>query len=200
VDSFELLVGQWLSVGFCSGLERWSTLRRRPQSMRRISTASAQRGPPVRRSSKSQSVASWSWYSSSQVDLMLMSRKRANSFELVEPQPSTILKAIDSAALVICDLSEPRSLRGNVRIARRTPSTSPCALCHTNNRRKSCIQTFSPRFGQERRQFSAPLLKSKLFPPLTTTNNCLTNQLTTHNLHPLSPTSNSPARGSTWMQ
>jgi hypothetical protein len=68
--------------------------------MRRISTASADRGAQIRNGNRPESVASWSWYSNSEVDLMLMSRKRANSFELVEPHPSTMLKAIDSAALV----------------------------------------------------------------------------------------------------
>jgi hypothetical protein len=164
--------------------------------MRRISTVSAESGPPTWRGSRSQSVASWSWYSSSQVDLMLISRKRANSFELVEPHPSTMLKAIDSAALVIWDLSEPRSLRGNFRIPRRTPSTSPCALCHTNNRRKSCIRTFSPRFGRKRRPFPAPLHESLRSSPLTTTDNCPTNQLTTQNLHPLRRTPNHIRRDS----
>jgi hypothetical protein len=107
-----------------------------------------------------------------------------------------MLKAIDSAALVIWDLSEPRSLRGNFRIPRRTPSTSSCALAQTKSRRKSCTRLFSTQSGDARRQFSAPAPKSFRPSPLTTTDNCPTNQLTTQNLHPLSPTSNFPPRDS----
>lgn len=190
------LVGQWFSVRFCCGLGAWSTLRRRPQSMRRISTVSAERGPHTRLGSRPASVASWSWYSSSVVDLMLISRKRANSFELVEPHPSTMLKAIDSAALVIWDLSEPRSLRGNFRIPLRTPSTSPCALSQTSSRRKSCIPPFSPACGLTHRRFLVTAPKSLPRRLLTTTDNCRTNQLTTQNLHPLRPTSNYTNRDS----
>ena len=195
-----MLVGQWLSVGCRSGLERWRTLRRRPQSMRRISTVSAESGLQMERGSRPASIVSCSWYSSSQVDLMLISRKRANSFELADPHPSTMLKAIDSAALVICDLREPRSLRGNLRTARLTPSTSSCALCHTNSRRKSCIRSFCAPRGQARRLFSATLPKPFRHPPLGTTNNCPTNQLTTQNLHPPCQTPNSALRYSGRMQ
>src|SRR5688572_13370808 len=132
---------------------------------------------------------------------MLISRKRANSFELIEPHPSTMLKAIDSAALVIWDLSDPLSLRGNFRTPRRTPSTSPCALSHTSSRRKSCIPSFSPQPDEERGPSPATLLKSlPIHFPLTTTDNCRTNQLTTQNLHPLSPTSNSLSRDSAGMR
>jgi hypothetical protein len=184
------LVGQWFSVGFRCGVGAWSTLRRRPQSMRRISTVSAERRPHSRLGSRPASVANWSWYSSSVVDLMLISRKRANSFELVEPHPSTMLRAIDSAALVICDLSEPRSLRGNFRIPLRTPRTSPWALSQTCSRRKSCMSPFSPAVGPARRRFSANPRESLRRPPLITTNNCPTNELTTQNLNPLSQTSN----------
>lgn len=155
--------------------------------MRRISTVSAESGRSLRRGMRPQSAASWSWYSNSEVDLILMSRNRANSFELAAPHPSTMLKAIDSAALTICDLRDPRSLRGNPRIVRRTPRTSSWALCHTSNRRKSCIGTFCELPGQTRRPFSAPLPKSLPSPLLTTTDNCSTDQLITQNLHPLRP-------------
>jgi hypothetical protein len=166
---------------------------------------SAQRGRPIRRGSRSQSVESWSWYSSSQVDLMLMSRKRANSFELLEPHPSTMLKATDSEALIIWALSDPRSLRGNVLIARRTLSTSSCALCHTNNRRKSCMPISSRHPTHTRHPFAAAPPKSfrpdlcgttQIRPPhpLGTTDDCPTNQLTTQNLNPLRQTGYSPRR------
>ena len=194
------LVDQWFSVRFCCGLGAWSTLRRRPQSMRRISTVSAERGPHTRLGSRPASVASWSWYSSSVVDLMLISRKRANSFELVEPHPSTMLKAIDSAALVICDLSEPRSLRGNFRIPLRTPRTSPCALSQTCSRRKSCMSPFSPAVGPARRRFSANPRESLRRHPLTTTDNCNTDKLPTQNLHPPRPTSNCAPRDAARMR
>ena len=164
--------------------------------MRRISTVSAERGLQTRRGSRPQSAASWSWYSNSEVDLMLMSRKRANSFELVAPHPSTMLKAIDSAALVICDLSEPRSLRGNLRIPRRTPSTSPWALSQTSSRRKSCMLPFSPSPREARRPFSATPPKSLPRNPLSTTAYCHTDQLRTQNLHPLRPTSDHTQRDS----
>ena len=161
--------------------------------MRRISTVSAERGPHTRLGSRPASVASWSWYSSSVVDLMLISRKRANSFELVEPHPSTMLKAIDSAALVICDFSEPRSLRGNCRVLRRTPSTRPCALSQTSSRRKSCMPLFSTAAQPTPRQFSAARRESLLRTQLKTTDNCPTSTLITQNLDPLSPISNSPS-------
>ena len=182
-------VGQWLSVGFGAGA--WSTLRRKPQSMRRISTASAERGAQTRGESRSASVVSWSWYSNSEADLMLMSRNRANSFELLAPHPSTMLKAIDSAALVIWDLSEPRSLRGNRRIARRTPSTSPCALCHTKSRRKSCTAGFCTDLHQSQRRFLTIAFKSFPDPPLKTIDNWRTDKLTTQNLHPFRPKTDS---------
>jgi|SRR5687767_10617715 len=121
---------------------------------------------------------------------MLISRKRANSFELVEPHPSTMLKAIDSAAFVIWDLSDPRSLRGNFLIPRRTPSANPWALSHTNNRLKSCIKPFSHHYNPNRHRFSSAVNKSVSPPPLITTENCDTDALPTHNLHPLSLTSN----------
>jgi hypothetical protein len=181
-------------------LQASSTFRRKAHSMRRISTVSAQSWRPACRGNRSQSVASWIWYSSSQVDLMLMSRKRANSFELVEPHPSTMLKATDSAALTIWDLSDPRSLRGNPLIARRTLSTSSCALCHTSSRRKSCTPAVSTQPRERCRPFPAPLPQSLPSPLLTTTNNCLTNQLTTQNLDPLRPTSNSSPRDSAGMR
>ena len=168
--------------------------------MRRISTVSAESGLQTRRDNRPQSVASWSWYSSSQVDLMLISKKRANSFELVEPHPSTMLNAIDSAALTIWDLRDPRSLLGNLRIPRRTPSTSSCALPQTSNRRKSCTPAFSTQPRTGRRPFPAPLPKSLPLPSLATTNNCPTNQLTTHNLHPLRRTPNHTRRDSAGLQ
>ena len=189
-------MAQWLSVGCCWRVGAWSTLRRRPQSMRRISTVSAESGLQTRRDNKPLSVASWSWYSSSQVDLMLMSRKRANSFELAEPHPSTMLNATDSAALAIWAFSDPRSPRENPRIARRTFNTSSCDLCHTSNRRKSCTRALSPRPHQSRRPFFATPPKSLPHPLLTTTDNCPTNQLTTQYLDSLSATSNHTKRDS----
>jgi hypothetical protein len=132
-----VVFSQWFSgSGFGWGIGAWSTLRRRPQSMR--------------------------------------------------------LKAIDSAAFVICDLSEPRSLRGNFRIPRRTPSTSPCARSQTSNRRKLCIPPFSPDGAPPPRRFLAAAHNSLPRPPLTTTEDCYTDELLTQNLDPLSPTSNSP--------
>jgi len=171
------------------------TFLRRPHSMRRVSTVSADKGLTIRTGKRSESVVSWSWYSSSQADLMLMSRKRPNSLLLAEPQPSTMLKAIDSAALTIWNLSDPRSLRGNARTARLTLSTSSCARCHTSNFRKSCILAFSANSGEIRRPF--PATRDKSFPraKLTTTDELTTHQLTTQNLHPLRPSSNYPARG-----
>ena len=184
---------QWFSVGGrFRGVVGLRTLRRRPQSMRRISMVSADRELHTWRGSKSQSVASWSWYSSSQVDLMLISRKRANSFGVAEPQPSTMLNTIDSAALSIWDLSDPRSVRGKPRTARRTFNTCACALCHTNSRRKSCIPTFWLVTGQTRRPFPGAPHQFFCARPLTTTDYSRTNQLSTQNLDPLSRTSNSP--------
>jgi hypothetical protein len=189
----ELVVVEWFSVGPGRRAPA-TTFFRRPQSIRRTSTVSADMGLPIGRESRLESVASWSWYSSSHADLMLISRKRANSFELVEPQPSTILKAIDSAALTIWNLSDPRSLRGNARTARLTLSTSSCARCHTSNRRKSCISAFSGDLRQIRRPFPATARKSFPRRLLTTTDELATHQLTTQNLHPLRPTSNGPLR------
>lgn len=167
------------------------TLRRRPQSMRRTSTVWAVSDFPMSRGRDPQSAASWSWYSSSEVDLMLMSRKRAKSLELFDPHPSTILNATDSAALTIWNLSDPRSLRGNLRIARRTPSTSSWDFCHTRSRRKSCMLTTSFTYGPGRRPFPACLHESAL-----TENHrrLITHQLTTQDLHPPSRTPNSPQR------
>lgn len=184
---------QWLSVGaHFDGIVGLRTLRRRPQSIRRISMVSADKGLHTWRASKSQSVASWSWYSSSQVDLMLISRNRANSFDVAEPQPSTMLNTMDSAALSIWDLSDPRSFRGNPRTARRTFNTCAWALCHTNSRLKSCILRFCPPLRRTGRQI--PAAAYQFFParPLATTDYCRTNQLSTQNLDPLSRTSNSP--------
>jgi hypothetical protein len=203
------LVGQWFSVdsvdsvgsvGFRCGLGARSTLRRRPQSMRRISTVSVERGSHTRLGSRPASVANWSWYSSSVVDLMLISRKRADSFELVEPHPSTMLKAIDSAALVIWDLSEPRSLRGNFRIPLRTPRTSPCALSQTSSRRKSCMREFSPAVRPVRRRFSPHPRESLRRHPLTTTDELTNSTLPTQDLHPLRQISNSAPHDSARMQ
>lgn len=197
----ELVSGcQWLSVGVWSGLGAWRTLRRRPQSIRRISTVSADRGRDTRRWSKPQSAASWSWYSNSEADLMLISRKRANSFELLDPHPSTMLKAIDSAAVVIWDLSDPRSLRGNFRTPRLTPSTSSCARLQTNSRRKSCMQPFSHQPSKPPHRFPSHQHNSSPSTPLTTTDNSPTDQLQTQNLHPLSQSPNSPPRISARMQ
>jgi len=154
----------------------------------------------MRRGSRPESPASWSWYSNSEVDLMLMSRKRANSFELAAPHPSTMLKAIDSAAVVIWDLSDPRSLRGNLRIPRRTASTSPCALSHTNRRLKSCISAFSTYSLQKRRPFPATVREPFRDRSLITTDNCPTDQPTTQNLHSLRRTPNHTRRYSARMQ
>ena len=151
---------------------------------------SADRGLQTWSDSRLQSVASWSWYSSSQVDLMLISRKRANSFELAEPHPSTILNAMDSAAFTIWVFRDPRSLRGNFRTARRTFNTCSCALCHTSSRRKSCILTFSPPTRPTHHPFPATPRQSFRARLLTTTDNCPTDQLSTQNLDPLCPTSN----------
>ncbi len=196
---FELLDVEWFSVG-AGRRAPATTFLRRPQSMRRTSTVSVDSGLTIRADNRPESVVSWSWYSSSQEDLMLMSRKRANSFELVEPQPSTMLKAIDSAALIIWNLSDPRSLRGKPRTARLTPSTSSCALCHTNNRRKSCILAFSSDTCQIHRPFPATPCKSLRRPPLKTTDQLTTHQLKTQNLHPLRPSSNYERRAAGGMQ
>ena len=193
MDGFKLSVGGWLSVvGFRWGT--FSTLRRRAQSMRRISIASAASGRPTVRANRSHSIASCSWYSISPVDLMLISRKRANSLELVEPQPSTMLHATDSAALTICDLSDPFSRRGKPFTARRTPSTSSWALCQTNNRRKSCMPLLLSNPRNVGRQICANLADS--FLPLKTTDNWPTDQLTTPNLDTLSRTLDSPSLNS----
>ena len=147
-----------LSVSGLGGGSR--TLRRRPQSMRRISIASAPSGRQLAADRRSASVASWSWYSSSPVDLMLISRKRANSFEVAAPHPSTMLKAIDSAADIICVLREPLSPRGNDRAARRTPNTNWCALLHTLSFLKSCTLGCSPLLRSKRPQSPANLSES----------------------------------------
>ena len=164
--------------------------------MRRISTVSAESRLHSRRDNTPQSVASCSWDSNSRVDLMLISRKRANSLGLRDPHPSTMLKAIDSPAFTIWDLSDPRSLRGKLRIPRRTLSASSCALLQTNNRRKSCMPTFSARPGETRRPFAAALSSSFPAPQLIATYNCLTDQLTTQDLDPLPQTSNVARRDS----
>ena len=144
------------SLSGCQSPWRGSrTLRRRPHSIRRISTVSVVSGFHAGFGIALQSTASWSWYSSSDADLMLMSRKRANSFALLDPQPSTMLDAIDSAALTIWNLSDPRSLLGNLRITLRTPSTSSWARCHTSKRRKSCTGANSPLPTRSRRQIPA---------------------------------------------
>lgn len=195
MDSVELLVGQWLPVR-AARLADARTFVRKPQSIRRISIVSAESGLQTRRDNRPQSVESWSWYSSSQEDLMLISRKRANSLELLAPHPSTMLKATDSAELDIWAFNDPPAPRGNPRIARRTSSTSACALCHTNSRRKFCTREFSPKHSQMHRPFSAPLRKSLPSPSLKTTDNCFTNQLTTLYLDPLSPTPNFTRRNS----
>jgi hypothetical protein len=187
-----------------SGLGRGSrTLRRSPQSIRRISIASAASGRELDPERRSESVASWSWYSSSQLDLMLISRKRANSFELEAPHPSTILNGIDSADDIIWILSEPLSPRGNERATRRTPNTNACALLHTLSFLKSCTQERSNCRGNPRRQSPAALSKSFLrrFPStralaLSTT----TDPLTTQDLDPLSRTANSPNTIPAWIQ
>jgi hypothetical protein len=118
----------------------------------------------------------------------------------VEPHPSTMLKAIDSAALVIWDLSEPRSLRGNLRIPLRTPRTSPCALSQTSSRRKSCMSAFSPAVRPARRRFSANPGESLRNSRLTTTDKLANSKLPTQNLHPLRQISNSAQRDSARMQ
>src|SRR5688500_3388186 len=122
---------------------------------------------------------------------MLTSRKRANSFELLAPQPSTTLNAIDSAELTICDFSDPRSLRGNLLTARRMPSTRSCDLRQTSKLRKFCMTadyrpvvfSHSPYF-RKNAQISAAT-EEPLF-------NYSTVQLITQNLHQLSLLPNSP--------
>ena len=195
----ELLDLEWFSVGAVRRAPAM-TFFLRPQSMRRTSTVSVDSGLTIRADNRPESVVSCSWYSSSQEDLTLISRKRPNSFALAEPHPSTMLKAIDSAALTIWNLSDPRSLRGNPRTARLTPSTSSCALCHTKSRRKSCIPTFSTRTRHKRRPFPATPRKSLPPLPLATTDQLTTHQLTTQNLHPLRPPSNYERRASGGMQ
>jgi hypothetical protein len=93
-----------------------------------------------------------------------------------------MLNATESAAFAICAFSDARSRRENPRIARRTFNTSSCALCHTKSRRKSCTLAFSNEPRQVRRPFSARLPESSPPSPLTTTNNCPTNQLKTQDL------------------
>lgn len=188
---------QWLSVGHFCGLVGLRTFRRRPQSMRRISTVSAERGLQAWTVSRSQSLASCSWYSSSQADLMLISRKRANSLGVAEPHPSTMLNAMDSAAPSVWDFSDPRSFRGNLRMARRTFNTCSCALCHTKSRRKSCILAFCSQTREPHRQFPAVPPEFLRHRQLATTEYSRTHQLRTQNLHPLRPTSDSPMRDST---
>lgn len=127
--------------------------------MRRTPTVSAVSDFHFGRVRNPQSVANSIWYSSSEEDFILISRKRANSFGLRDPHPSTILNAIDSAALTIWNLSDPRSLRGNLRIARRTLSTSSWDLFHTRSRRKSCTMTVSVPHHAVRSHLSACLLE-----------------------------------------
>ena len=161
-------------------------MRRSPHSMRRISTVSAVSGSHTGFGTAPQSTASWSWYSSSHADLMLISRKRAKSFAVLVPQPSTMLNAMDSAALTIWNLRDPRSLRGNLRTPRRTANTSSWALCHTSKRRKSCTPSNSsiPRLAH--RPFPAQIVESAH--PLKTTDNSRLNNWQTRYLHPISPT------------
>lgn len=166
------------------------TLRRKTHNIRRICTASSDRVRVALAARSSASVASCSWYSSSQVDLMLISRKRANSLDPDAPHPSTMLNAIDSADEIIWVLREPRSPRGNDRAARRTPKAKSCALAHTVSRRKSCTPTFSKLHPCGRPQSSAELTQSFLRPStqglaLST----ITDSLTTQHLDPLRPTS-----------
>jgi hypothetical protein len=171
------------------------TLRRNPQSMRRISIASAASGLQLDPESRSESVASWNWYSSSQVDLMLISKKRANSFEPDAPHPSTMLKAIDSAADIIWVLREPVSPRGNDRAIRRTLNTSSCALRHTLSFLKSCTPERSDFLDNPRPQSNAALVKSfpkKLPSKGALALSTLTDTLATQDLDPLTRTSNSP--------
>ena len=145
------------------------TLRRSPHSMRRISTVSVVSGSHAALGKAPQSTASWSWYSSSHADFMLISRNRAKSFAVLDPQPSTILNAMDSAALTIWNLRDPRSLRGNFRMPLRTANTSSWALCHTSNRRKSCTTSNSLPTRPTRSRFPAYLIESMRL--LTTTDN-----------------------------
>jgi hypothetical protein len=170
------------------------TLRRNPHNILRISTASSPRGTPTLSFSKSASTASSIWYSSSHVDLMLMSRKRPNSFELEAPHPSTMLNTIDSADVTICFFSEPLSLRGKARTARRTPRARSCDLRQTFKPRKSCTSVVSRAQRTSRRPF--PPRTIDLFfvcspaaceQALATT----TDQLPTHYLDPLSISSSS---------
>lgn len=174
------------------GLGRGSrTLRRSTHNIRRISTVSAHSGRLVLAASMSASAANWSWYSSSHVDLMLISRKRANSFEPDDPHPSTMLNAIDSADDTICVLSDPRSPRGNERAARRTPRTSAWALLHTVSRRKSCTKTRSNLLRSPQPQSNAAVSRS--FPRRRPATRALalfttTDVLNTHYLDPLSRT------------
>lgn len=183
-------------VQFPVGLGRGSrTLRRRTHSMRRISTASAASGLPALPTNSSASTASCSWYSSSQVDLMLISRKRANSFDPDAPHPSTMLKAIDSAEDIIWVFSDPLSLRGNERAARRTPRASSCALRHTVSRRKSCIPTDSHNLESARTQSSTRTIESFPFHWSSTRGlalSTITDSLSTQHLDPLSVSSDFP--------
>ena len=171
---------QWFSVAVAR------TFRRSPHNIRLISIVWAPRGCQTLSVIKPQSRASWSWYSSSEVDLMLMSRNRANSFELAAPHPSTMLKAMDSAALVIWNLRDPFSLRGKIFTALRTPSTSSCDRLQTRSFRKSCIRPYSTLRRPLRRHFSSAAPKTVPCAALITTDDRGTDALTTQNLDPLS--------------
>ena len=47
---------------------------------------------------------------------MLMSRKRANSFWLVDPHPSTMLNAMDSAARIKAEALTPPNLMQSIGV------------------------------------------------------------------------------------
>ena len=183
-------------VQFPGGFARVSrTLRRSTQSIRRISTASAARGLPFRSDKSSASTASSSWYSSSQVDLILISRNRANSLDPEAPHPSTILKTIDSPEEIICFFNEPLSVRGKERAARRTASASSCARRHTMSRRKSCIPTASHKCQLARTQSGPRIIQSFLLLELATQGlalSTITDFLSTQNLDSAALRPNSP--------
>src|SRR4051812_18803796 len=113
---------------------------------------------------------------------MLMSRNRANSFELLAPQPSTMLNAIDSAEFVICERREPFSVRGKIFTALRTSSTSSCALLQTRSLRKSCTDAYSPYHRSLRRHFPSTDPETAPIFPLKTTDDGDTELLSTQDL------------------
>ena len=68
-----------------------------------------------------------------------MSRYRANSYEVCEPQPSATLNGIDSTAERIWSFIELYPDLGNVPTSLRTLTASVAARSHTLSFRKSCI-------------------------------------------------------------